>query len=157
MEIKRSNPNAFKQLNARLQTLDGLHGKVGWLESAVYPDGTPVASVAAKQEFGDQNAHIPPRPFVRPAIMNHKNDWMKIAEQGAQAVLEGMATAHDVMTAVTLAAEDSVLKNIIAVVSPPLAERTLEARRSRGNSSVKPLNDTGHMIATLTSVVENAS
>jgi hypothetical protein len=43
--------------------------QVGFMENAdPYPDGTPVALVAAVQEFGSPSNGIPPRPFMRPAV-----------------------------------------------------------------------------------------
>ena len=44
---------------------------VGFFSTATYPDGTPVAAVAAWNEFGTQRGgrpHIPERPFFRRAI-----------------------------------------------------------------------------------------
>src|SRR5207253_956193 len=37
--------------------------KVGFLENARYPDGTPVAMIGLIQNFGAPGAGIPPRPF----------------------------------------------------------------------------------------------
>ena len=49
--------------------------KVGFLEGATYPDGTPVAMVAAIQEYGAPSAGIPPRPFFRTMIAEKKGAW----------------------------------------------------------------------------------
>lgn len=54
-KVTRSNPKAFETLIARVNELDNKQSKAGWFESSVYPDGTPVAYVAAIQEYG---AHI---------------------------------------------------------------------------------------------------
>ena len=54
-EITRKNPKAFAVIAARLKELDGKVAKAGWFTSARYPDGTPIAEIAAIQEFG---AHI---------------------------------------------------------------------------------------------------
>ncbi|MFT9399734.1 hypothetical protein [Acetobacter sp.] len=49
--------------------------KAGFLAGSQYPDGTPVASIAAVQEFGASIRHgahttlVPARPFLRPAIL----------------------------------------------------------------------------------------
>ena len=42
--------------------------RVGFLEGATYPNGTPVAMIAAIQEFGAPKAGIPPRSYFRPLI-----------------------------------------------------------------------------------------
>ena len=45
----------------------GVQGvEIGFFSSARYPDGTPVAAVAAWQEWGTE--HIPERPFKRASI-----------------------------------------------------------------------------------------
>ncbi|MFT8655942.1 MAG: hypothetical protein ABF785_04530 [Acetobacter papayae] len=50
--------NALKQLQDKLG--QGAHVRVGFLEDATYPDGTPVAYIASIQEFGGV-AEIPER------------------------------------------------------------------------------------------------
>ena len=49
--------------------------RVGFLEGATYPDGTPVAMVAALQNFGAPKVGIPPRPFFSNMIKDHKDEW----------------------------------------------------------------------------------
>ena len=49
--------------------------RVGFLENAKYPDGTPVAMIAAIQDYGSPNAGIPPRPFFRNMIAAKSPEW----------------------------------------------------------------------------------
>lgn len=49
--------------------------RIGVLEGATYPNGTPVALVAAVQEFGAPSRGIPPRPAVRGMISRHSDGW----------------------------------------------------------------------------------
>ena len=51
--------------------------RVGFLENAKYPDGTPVAMVAAIQDYGAPGAGIPPRPFFRNMIADKQREWPK--------------------------------------------------------------------------------
>lgn len=51
--------------------------RVGYLETAKYPDGTPVAQVAIIQEMGAPAAHIPARPTFRPMIAQQSGTWGK--------------------------------------------------------------------------------
>ena len=47
--------------------------RVGFFEGIRYDDGTPVAKVARWNEFGTRVEHgIPERPFMRPAVFEHK-------------------------------------------------------------------------------------
>ncbi len=155
MEMQQSNPNSLKTLQLHLKELANKQGKVGWLGGKNYPDGTPVAMIAAQNEFGNPAKNIPPRPFVRPAIAENENQWKELAAQGANKTLEGKITAEDVMLALTQAAHNAVSKNIATLTSPALKPATLAARRRRGNSNTKPLTDTGLMDSTLALVVEN--
>jgi hypothetical protein len=49
--------------------------RVGFLENATYPDGTPVAEVAAIQNFGAPVAGIPPRPFFSTMVNREAGGW----------------------------------------------------------------------------------
>lgn len=67
-------------LMARLKEIadkagDGGTLRTGFLENATYPDGTPVAYVAAIQEFGSPEVGIPPRSFFRTMIAAKQKDW----------------------------------------------------------------------------------
>lgn len=75
---------------------------VGFLEGATYPDGTPVAMVAAINNFGAPEAGIPARPFFTDMIAKNSPDWgdifsnvLKAANYDAQKALalmgDGMA------------------------------------------------------------------
>lgn len=55
VKITRRNPKAFAEIANRLKSLDGTSAKAGWFETSKYENGTPVAYVAAIQEYG---AHI---------------------------------------------------------------------------------------------------
>ena len=181
MEMKGSD--GLEQLSVRIKELSGIQGKVGWLPAAKYPDGTPVAYVAAIQEYGNiVHVPIPPRPFIRPAIEAKASQWSRIAAQGAKEILAGNATPDAIMVRVTEAAKGDIAKNIATLTSPPLSPITIGARKFKKEGkkitgktigeiarllsedeldvsgiSTKPLEDTGYMSATLTSVVENAS
>jgi len=143
-----------------LRALDGskLQAKVGFFASAHYPDGTPIAYIATIQEFGFPAGGIPSRSFIRSTINEKKgSDWKKTMAGGGKAVVLGKLAPSDVLEMMALQAEGNIRKKITKITEPPLSERTLAGRRSRGNGSTKPLNDTGAMLAHLTSVVEEKS
>lgn len=177
--VRKPGPGA-KKLQVLLEGLKtDKVGKVGWFETAKYQDGTPVAYVAAIQEFG--YGPIPPRPFFRPTITTSQAEWRAIAQSGARAILAGNATMEAVLDQIGLVAAGDVVKTISQIYNPPLSPITIELRRRRraGNaisgrtvgdaakatqsafwsggsgSAYKPLNDSGYMIATLTHAVEN--
>src|SRR5260370_1264933 len=49
--------------------------RVGFLAGATYPDGTPVAMVAAIQDYGAPSRSIPPRPFFRNMVASKSKQW----------------------------------------------------------------------------------
>lgn len=124
--VTRSSPKAVEALNARLKQLEGVETKVGWFPGAKYEDGTPVAYVAAIQEFGA--GPIPPRPFFRTTVAAEKTAWSQHAAQGAKAVLKGTHTARDVMDGLGELAQEDVKETINQITAPPLSPITLELR-----------------------------
>ena len=56
----------YKDMNASV--------RVGVLENATYPDGTPVAMVAFWNEYGTRT--IPVRAFFRTTISENKKNWV---------------------------------------------------------------------------------
>lgn len=142
-----------------LRDFEGLRAKVGWLPSAHYADGTPVASVAIVQEFGSAVHRIPARPFIRTTFAEQKGNWANLLLSSAKQVEAGSLGAQQVLEGVGLQAAGDIRKKITQIWHPPLAESTVEARAARTASGkvtpslTKPLVDTGHMLATCTSEV----
>ena len=159
--VIRQQTDAGKKLEIALKNLEGKVGKVGWFEKSKYDDGTPVAAVAAVQEYGWPARSIPPRPFMRPTIISKQGEWRVIAENGAKAVLEGQATVYDVMEDIGQRAAGDIKKAISLVFTPPLSPRTIQARLNRKSNKktvgnlTKPLIDTGIMFNSLINVVED--
>lgn len=149
MTVRREGPG-IKNLVATLDGLDGLEGKVGWIESASYPDGTPVAYVATIHEFGAPSQGIPARPFMRPAVEENGPEWVRQLGEGAKAAANGGIAPRDVLEMVVLRAAGDVAKKIQQVNSPALKPATVKRK-----GSSKPLVDTGQMIQSITGKVES--
>lgn len=71
--------------------------RVGFLEDAKYPDGTPVAQVAAWNNFGAPGAGIPARPFFTRMVQEKGGEWgeafagaLKMADGDTDKALELM-------------------------------------------------------------------
>ena len=147
-----------------MSTLPKLVAKIGWFESAKYddPKRTPVAYVAAIMDNGYVAGNIPPRPFIEPTIENYSPEWSNIMGKAAIAIIDGRMSAYSAMELLGLRAAEDTVKTISEIREPELAESTILARRSRSPSywkpattSTTPLNDSGKLIATLTSIVES--
>jgi hypothetical protein len=147
--------------------------KVGFLETAKRPDGSPVALSAAVNNFGAPGRGIPPRPFFSNMVKAGQKHWGEDLADFLQ------LTDLDANKALALMGEQMVTElqdSIIATNSPPLSKITLMLRymRSKGGPnfvvtgatvgeaarrvaagekigpvSEKPLNDTGFMLKVL--------
>lgn len=163
VHITREVSPAGKALELALRHLENKVAKVGWFENSKYEDGTPVAAVAAQNEFGNPSKHIPARPFMRPTIATKKKDWQKIAEKGAKAILADKATTENVMELLGKQVVFDIQKTISQLTQPPLSPVTIAARLARKadkkhvGSLTKPLIDTSVMFTTIISKVEDAS
>ena len=104
------------------------------------------ATIAYIQDNGSPAANIPARPFMRPGIKAVQPKVVEALRAGALAALHGEATGVDrALNVAGLTAQSSIRGTINAGIAPPLAARTLAARRARGRTGEKPLVDTGQL------------
>lgn len=111
--------------------------RVGFLEGATYPDGTPVGMIAAIHNYGAPRAGIPPRPFFTDMIKQHQSEWPKAIAD----LLRNGASARNALEVAGAAIAGQLRQSIIDTNYPPLAPATV-ARKGFD----KPLIDTSHMI-----------
>jgi hypothetical protein len=159
--------------------------KIGFFAGKNYEDGTPVAYVAAIQEFGSPENGIPPRPFMRPTVEDKKGAWSADIAGGMRAVIKGRLTADDVLDAVGAAAAGDIVKTLAAGDFKALSPITLMIRKMKdehrgdpnwrmsgakvgeaaarvaageaGSTRATPLDDTGYMMANVQHQVGDAS
>lgn len=153
MKIKRvsSTTQVKKVLSAAAQK----QVRVGFFETAVYSDGTPVAYIAAIQEFGYPAGNIPPRSFMRTTEVAKKVEWgNNMAGALADAIeKKSVAVLDNNLTQVGGAAAGDIARTISRIQSPPLAESTLynrSHRTVRRTQSTKPLVDSGKLLESVT-------
>lgn len=158
-----AGPGAKVLQNLLAGVKDNKQERVGWFESARYEDGTPVAYVAAIQNYGYPRGGIPSRNFMETTIGEREVVWRQIATQGAQGILRGQGNVATVLDMIGQQASGDIAKTIASIYDPPLKPATIAARRRRradkktvGNLT-KPLVDSGLMISTVTNApVEDA-
>lgn len=110
--------------------------RVGFLEGATYPDGTTVAEVAAKNEFGAVG--VPMRPFFRTMVKQKKASWStNVANVLAANNYDIDKTWQLVGEKITGQLRDSIRD----WTTPPNSPQTIERKGFN-----KPLIDTGHML-----------
>jgi hypothetical protein len=111
--------------------------RVGFLENARYPDGTPVAMIAAINEFGRPPVQ-PPRPFFRNMIKAKSPEWPAAIGDLLKANGYDAAKTLDIAGA---AIAGQLRQSIVDLVTPPLAASTIAKK-----GFAKPLVDTGTML-----------
>lgn len=139
-----------ESLKTKLQAiLDKVKGtqtvKVGFLEGATYPDGTPVPMVAALDEYG--TSKMPSRPFFRNTIAEKSPNW------GKSLAAVTKANNYDMQKSMALMGEgigSQLQQSIVQFNSVPLAESTKERK-----GFDKQLIDTAVMINSVGYQVNN--
>jgi uncharacterized protein YcfJ len=130
-----ANLSGLKELE---KTLNGLSKKTlqaGWFDSAKYDDGTPVAGVAAVQEFGSPKMNIPAAGFVRQTIDAQQKTWSDLVASGAKAVVNGKATYEQVLSGLGLQVQGDIQESIINTNRPALSPITIALRRLRNDGA----------------------
>lgn len=147
--------------------------KAGFFKTATEADGTPVASIAAVQEFGavvrGRAGHtivIPPRPFLRQTVATHRSAWVRLlaqelktslrtpnragdAQHALQTLVQRLSTPKQALTTVGKAMQTDITQTIHQTHTPPNAPATI---RHKGFD--KPLVETGTLQNSVTFQVD---
>lgn len=110
--------------------------RVGFLENAQYDDGTKVAEVAAKNEYGAVGT--PMRPFFRTMVKQKKASW------STNVVNVLAANNYDIDKTWTIVGEKIVGQLQDSITDWPLTPPNSPATIARKGFN-KPLSDTEHM------------
>lgn len=154
MKITQDNSGS-KSLEKLAEQIKKSKLEVGFFESAKYPDGTPVAAVAAENEFGNPAKNKPSRPFFRNAI-SQNDGWKELANKAMMAVIEGRMELNQALNQMGLKMAADVKDSITDGSYEALKQSTLDARQSRKRTqgvASKPLIDTGQMLQSVTYAV----
>lgn len=132
--------------------------RIGVVEHQYYDDSTPVAYVAAVQEYGSPTNNIPPRPFFRPTIAEQAKNWANVGRKK----LKRGASGEDMLNAIGEQASSDIQQKISEITDPPLSLATKIARNRKAHKSkdgkrkrrpkaisIKPLVDSGLLHASI--------
>ena len=112
--------------------------RVGVLENATYPDGTPVAMVAFWNEYGTKTS--PVRAFFRTTVSDQKKNWVLS--------VQNLMKMHDdpkkVMGLIGEHMRGQIVQSINTWTDPPNAPYTV---RMKGFQ--KPLVDSGQLMRSI--------
>lgn len=129
MSVKRIG--SLDQALNRLVSRNDQYVKAGVMAGSKYPDGTSVATVAYKNEYGWKN--IPSRAFMRTTVSEQKEAWVELTKKGIKA---GYTLEHT-LNLVGLSMQNEIQYSIMIWSEPPNAPATIA---KKGQNS--PLRDT---------------
>lgn len=124
----------YKDMNASV--------RVGVLENATYPDGTPVAMVAFWNEYGTKR--IPPRPFFRTTVSEQKKNWVL----SVQNLMKMHNDPKQVMGLIGVHMQEQIVQSINTWSDPPNSAYTIAKK-----GFDKPLVERGIMMRSIKSEV----
>jgi phage gpG-like protein len=117
------------------------------------------AAIAFIQNNGSPKAKIPPRPFLTMGVAGVQEDIAKRMKVIATIAASGDRTAlAKGFHALGIFVASAVRKKLTDGPWVPLAQRTIDARKSRrksGKAGIKPLIDTGRLRAAITYVLRS--
>lgn len=151
--------------------------KVGFMENANYADGTKVAMVAAINNFGAPAASIPPRPFFTNMVKENSPEWgsalgdilrqVKFDSNRALGLIGGRiegqlrlvirGTNAPPLSPITVMLRGMKSKmgpnDVVTGKTVGEAAKRVAAGLTNYGASTKVLNETGHMLQSVESVV----
>ena len=131
--IQAAQKRAMQQMANRVD--------VGFYATAKYPNGEPVTTVAAQNEFGGDG--IPERPFLRPGAREGMDAVRKHIKQTVDPKRAALTDAEAAQCGEII--KGTIQREIVKVDDPPNAAATI-ARKGSSN----PLIDTGFMRQSVT-------
>jgi len=159
-----------KLWNHLLKELNDFEIKGGWFEESKYDDGTPVAGIAAVQNFGAHinqtvtekqraflhyigihlkketdklNIIIPARPFMDNAKERIRGqEGTEVLLKAMLQVFEGKLTMKQATEQLALYIQQVIQEELKKIQEPPLAEMTIKQRASKYVSKAKKPNKT---------------
>ena len=173
--MRKKNEQLWNHL---LKNLKDFEIKAGWFENARYDDGTPIAYIAAVQNYGASvrvaesfknylhyvGIHlkaakgefvIPARPFMDNAKRRVRGtEGKQIIMQEMLRVFEQKQTIEQAVERLGIWLQGIIQEEIIKLNNPKLSGMTIELRNNSyisksQNKSTKPLNSSGAMLATV--------
>ena len=117
MSIKRTG--SLDQALNRLVSSNEQYVKAGVMAGSKYPDGTNVATVAYKNEYGWKN--IPSRAFMRTTGREQKAAWVELTKKGIKA---GYTLEHT-LSLVGASMQTEIQYSIMTWSEPPNAQSTV--------------------------------
>ena len=124
----------YKDMNASV--------RVGVLENATYPDGTPIAMVAFWNEYGTRTS--PVRDFFRTTVSENKKNWVL----SVQNLMKIHSDPKQVMGLIGVHMQEQIVQSINTWSDPPNSAYTIAKK-----GFDKPLVETALLMRSIKSEV----
>lgn len=98
-----------------------------------------LATIAAANEFGTRDGHVPERSFLRSTVDENRAEYAKALGQVLEGVIDGRSATPGLQR-IGVRAKADVQRKIRAIKTPPNAPSTIRQKGSRN-----PLIDTGRL------------
>ena len=134
--------HGWKRVKGEMKAAQNSGVKVGILsdETETYDDGADMLLVAAANEFGTADGHIPARPFIRGSYDQNRSGLARTAQRLWDQVLAGRLTTKRALGLLGEQHQGQVQEYMTALDTPANAPRTV-ARKGSSN----PLIDEGRL------------
>ena len=127
-----------------------------WSKATRDGGGASVAEYASFNEFG--TTKIPPRPFLRPAMEERREEWTEAVAGSMSASLKGgQFSNRSVLEVIGRNAVKDVQLRIMSNTPPPNAPSTVARKKAKGIDPVRTLYETGLMHASVEYKIEEGS
>lgn len=162
MGVKIVRKSRLGDIKKALSEANGSRVSIGFFDNKEYTDGTPVAYIAAIQEFGYPPKNIPARSFMRTALSDNQAQLEEIISRGAGKYVVGQITMNQFLDGLGESMMGMIVEKIQSITTPPLKPSTIASRNSKrkkgttdaGHTGNKPLVFTGTLISSVEYKVE---
>ena len=146
----------WDRIQSELSKANGAAVKVGVLsDTAPRDDGADMILIAAANEFGTADGHIPARPFIRGAFDDKQRELSNTADRLWNLILSGKMNVERALRLLGEEHQGQVQEYIRALDTPPNAESTIRQKSTSAGVGNSPLEDEGRLRNSIRYEVEN--
>lgn len=147
--VAQSDDDKTRDIYKALRYLDGLEITIGiqGKEAEKVLDGVPLVTVAAANEFGTDDGHIPERSYLRSTAIEESDHLQGMLDKILDAAKSGksLGVIKSGVEKVGLYAQSKIQNKIVELRVPPNALTTI---KRKGSSN--PLINTGQLKSSVT-------
>ena len=137
----------WNRIKDEMRAAKGAGVKVGVLSDVEpHEDGADMLLIAAANEFGTRDGHIPPRPFIRGSYDQNQRGLQRTARRLWDQVLAGTLTARRALGLLGEQHQGQVQEYMTALQTPANAPSTIRQKSTSAGVGNSPLEDEGRLL-----------